>query len=67
MGESPGASTSVSVALEVLEKNFPEYIKEWDGKIKEMIPSYGQSLIEDYVLLKEIRQATGNELDLINK
>ena len=32
-----------------------------------MIPSYGQSLIEDYVLLKEIRQATGNELDLINK
>ncbi len=67
LGESPGASTSVSVALEVLEKNFPEYIKEWDGKIKEMIPSYGQSLIEDYALLKEIRQATGNELDLINK
>ena len=32
-----------------------------------MIPSYGQSLIEDYALLKEIRQATGNELDLINK
>ena len=27
LGESPGASTSVSVALEVLEKNFPEYAK----------------------------------------
>ena len=50
------------------DMNIPvEYIKEWDGKIKEMIPSYGQSLIEDYALLKEIRQATGNELDLINK
>ncbi|WP_460986735.1 malate:quinone oxidoreductase, partial [Staphylococcus aureus] len=25
LGESPGASTSVSVALEVLERNYPEY------------------------------------------
>ena len=44
LGESPGASTSVSVALEVLEKNFPEQIGQWNAKIKEMIPSYGQSL-----------------------
>ncbi len=41
LGESPGASTSVSVALEVLERNFPEYKTEWAPKIKKMIPSYG--------------------------
>ena len=34
LGESPGASTSVSVALEVLEKNFPEYESEWTPKIQ---------------------------------
>ena len=53
LGESPGASTSVSVALEVLEKNFPEQIGQWNAKIKEMIPSYGQSLIEDAELMRK--------------
>ena len=53
LGESPGASTSVSVALEVLEKNFPEQIGQWNAKIKEMIPSYGQSLIEDVELMRK--------------
>ncbi|RIM29235.1 malate:quinone oxidoreductase, partial [Staphylococcus cohnii] len=67
LGESPGASTSVSVALEVLEKNFPEYKSEWTPKIKKMIPSYGQSLIEDYALLKQIRQASNAELELNHK
>ena len=32
LGESPGASTSVSVALEVLERNFPEYADDWKPK-----------------------------------
>lgn len=64
LGESPGASVSVSVALEVIEKNFPEYIEQWESKIKEMIPSYKQSLIEDKNLLKEIRKATAQDLEL---
>nr|WP_263314626.1 malate dehydrogenase (quinone) [Mammaliicoccus sp. Marseille-Q6498] len=64
LGESPGASTSVSVALEVLERNFPEYINNWEPKIKKMIPSYGESLIEDNKLLKEIRKATAKDLQL---
>ncbi|MDK8289181.1 MAG: L-lactate dehydrogenase (quinone), partial [Staphylococcus lugdunensis] len=34
LGESPGASTSVSVALEVLERNFPEYADDWKPKVK---------------------------------
>ncbi|WP_017549718.1 malate dehydrogenase (quinone) [Salinicoccus carnicancri] len=64
LGESPGASTSVSVALEVLENNFPQYMEEWSPKIKEMIPSYGESLIEDSGLMKKIRKETSRELGL---
>ncbi|WP_020007204.1 malate dehydrogenase (quinone) [Salinicoccus albus] len=64
LGESPGASVSVSVALEVFEKSFPQYIEKWTPMIKEMIPSYGQSLIEDNVLLKEIRESTARDLEL---
>ncbi|QJF26137.1 malate dehydrogenase (quinone) [Mammaliicoccus vitulinus] len=64
LGESPGASTSVSVALEVIEKNFPQYIESWKPKIKEIIPSYGESLIEDTQLLQKIRKQTAKELQL---
>src|SRR5699024_10301011 len=46
LGESPGASTSVSVALEVLESNFPQYMEESSPKIKEMIRSYRECLID---------------------
>ncbi|MEB6195269.1 malate dehydrogenase (quinone) [Mammaliicoccus sciuri] len=64
LGESPGASTSVSVALEVIEKNFPQYMDKWESKIKEIIPSYGESLIEDSVLLKKTRKQTSEALEL---
>ncbi|MEI2428207.1 malate dehydrogenase (quinone), partial [Priestia megaterium] len=39
LGASPGASTAVHVMLEVLEKCFPQHMKKWESKIKEMIPS----------------------------
>lgn len=64
LGESPGASVSVSVALEVIEKSFPEYKEKWAPKIKEMIPSFGHSLIEDSELLKDIRKSTAADLGL---
>ena len=64
LGESPGASVSVSVALEVLENNFSQYIDKWDDKLKEMIPSYGQSLIHDSELLEEIRESSNHKLNL---
>ena len=64
LGESPGASTSVSVALEVIEKNFPQYMDKWESKIKEIIPSYGESLIEDSALLKKTRKQTAEALEL---
>ena len=64
LGESPGASTSVSVTLEVIERNFPEYTHDWEPKINKMIPSYGESLIHDTQLMRKIRKQTSKDLEL---
>ncbi|MEH6938505.1 malate:quinone oxidoreductase [Bacillus sp. JJ664] len=64
LGASPGASTAVHVMLEVLEKCFPEQIKEWEAKIKEMIPSYGVSLMDHPELIQEIHSSTAESLGL---
>jgi malate dehydrogenase (quinone) len=67
LGASPGASTAVHVMLEVLEKCFPEHINEWEPKIKEMIPSYGISLMDNPELLNEIHTSTAQTLGLSEK
>jgi malate dehydrogenase (quinone) len=67
LGASPGASTAVHVMLEVLEKCFPQYMHEWEPKIKEMIPSYGVSLVDNPELFQEIHSSTGQTLGLSEK
>ncbi|KAB8139378.1 malate:quinone oxidoreductase [Gracilibacillus oryzae] len=62
LGASPGASTAVSVMLEVLERCFPEQINEWEPKIKEMIPSYGKKLLDHPELIREIHMTTDKAL-----
>ncbi|HZG79762.1 MAG TPA: malate:quinone oxidoreductase [Brevibacillus sp.] len=64
LGASPGASTAVSVMLELIKKCFPEQIQEWEPKIKEMIPSYGVSLLKNPELIEEIHTSTGRALGL---
>ncbi len=66
LGASPGASTSVSIMLDVLEKCFTDQMKtnEWGKTIKEMIPSYGESLIDNPELCRKTRRATADELGL---
>ncbi|WP_175615182.1 malate:quinone oxidoreductase [Piscibacillus halophilus] len=64
LGASPGASTAVNVMLEVIENCFPEYVEGWEPKIKEMIPSYGVSLMENPDLLREVHATTAEALDL---
>ncbi len=64
LGASPGASTAVHVMLEVIEKCFPQHIKEWEPKIKEMVPSYGLSLVENPELFQEIQTSAVKALDL---
>jgi malate dehydrogenase (quinone) len=67
LGASPGASTAVHVMLEVIKKCFPQHIKEWEPKIKEMIPSYGVSLMENPELLHEVHSLTAQTLGLREK
>jgi malate dehydrogenase (quinone) len=71
LGASPGASTAVHAMLEILNRCFPQHMPEWESKIKEMIPSYGMSLMENPELLHEIHTSTAgtlelNESDLVN-
>lgn len=67
LGASPGASTAVHVMLQVIQKCFPQYINEWEPKIKEMIPSFGTSLLENEELLQELHKSTAETLGLIEK
>ncbi|RDW15808.1 malate dehydrogenase (quinone) [Oceanobacillus arenosus] len=64
LGASPGASTAVSIMLEIMQKCFPQYINAWESKIKEMIPSYGLSLLENPELIREIHASTAHALGL---
>jgi malate dehydrogenase (quinone) len=64
LGASPGASTAVSVMLEVLNKCFPQQIKTWEPKLKEMIPSYGVPLLKNPELIQEILASTARTLGL---
>ncbi len=64
LGASPGASTAVHVMLEIIDKCFPEQKKEWEPKIKEMIPSYGIKLGENPELFNKIFADTTKALRL---
>jgi malate dehydrogenase (quinone) len=66
LGASPGASTAVSIMVDMIEKCFPEQAKtpEWQSKFKKMIPSYGQTLNDKPALLDEIRNNTATVLKL---
>ncbi len=66
LGASPGASTAVSIMLDVLNQCFPDQMKtnDWQTTLTKMIPSYGQSLIHDADLCLSIRDKTTNILKL---
>ena len=68
LGASPGASTAVFIAVCVLEKCFKSELTEndWLPKLKEMIPSYGESLIENAELCRRVRAETAAVLHLEN-
>jgi malate dehydrogenase (quinone) len=57
LGASPRASTAVTIMLELLERCFPDKIgrPQWQAKLREMIPSFGQALGENPELVAKIR------------
>jgi malate dehydrogenase (quinone) len=68
LGASPGASTAAFIAISVLEKCFGGELTEsaWLPKLREIIPSYGVSLIEDRELLQRVRAETAQVLKVEN-
>jgi malate dehydrogenase (quinone) len=67
LGASPGASTAVSIMLTLLRRCFPTAMQSdaWQTALRQMIPSYGQSLANDPQLLDATRAATGETLGLL--
>ena len=68
LGASPGASTAVWIMIQVIERCFAEKLKRggWGAKLKELIPSYGQSLAENTVLCQRVRAETAAVLNINN-
>lgn len=66
LGASPGASTAVSIMIDVVSRCFAKDIAtpEWQSKFKEMIPSFGQELNANPDLLQTIRTNTAKVLKL---
>src|ERR1700756_5688150 len=68
LGASPGASTAVWIMLQVIERCFRNNLTSngWANKLKELIPSYGQSLIENPALCQRVRTETAAILNINN-
>jgi malate dehydrogenase (quinone) len=68
LGASPGASTAVWIMIQVIERCFAEQLKDggWSVKLKDLIPSYGQSLAENAVLCRQVRAETAAVLNIDN-
>ncbi|GAA1742906.1 malate dehydrogenase (quinone) [Microbacterium paludicola] len=47
LGASPGASTAATIMLNVLKNCFADRIGEWEPKLRELIPTYGDFLNDD--------------------
>ena len=62
LGASPGASTSVQAMISVLERCFAARLDT--KKLKQLVPSDAESLINDASLLKTVRQRTRQTLGL---
>jgi malate dehydrogenase (quinone) len=68
LGASPGASTAVAIMVDVLERCFPDKVKDgvWTAKLKEMIPSFGQKLKDNPDLTLKLRADTAKVLNIKN-
>ena len=66
LGASPGASTTVSIMMTLMKQCFPDKFasESWQAKIKEMVPSFGQSLAKDGALVEQVRERTAKILKL---
>ncbi|WP_166257607.1 malate dehydrogenase (quinone) [Marinobacter salicampi] len=66
LGASPGASTAAHAMIDVIERCFSDRMKQgdWQDRMKVMVPAYGQSLVDNEALLRQIRERTLSTLKL---
>lgn len=64
LGASPGASTAVYVMLQVLERSFAADFDGWQGKLKQIIPSFGTKLSADPKVAAASLAATAKTLKI---
>jgi malate dehydrogenase (quinone) len=67
LGASPGASVAPQAMIQIIERCFAEKIQtsQWQQRMKAMIPSYGETLIDNADLLNTIRTKNLSTLGLI--
>lgn len=66
LGASPGASTSVPIMLELIQRCFPKEFQSasWQDKLAKMVPTFGQSLEKHPDLCQKMRSWTSDALEL---
>ncbi len=66
LGASPGASTAVDIMLTLITRCFPQRVKSeaWSAKVKELIPSYGESLAKNTELHQRVHAWSAEVLGL---
>lgn len=68
LGASPGASVAAHAMIGVIERCFSARLSEgWQARLKELVPSYGESLVEDAELLNRIRPQNLRKLELVSE
>ncbi|MNM89348.1 Malate:quinone oxidoreductase [compost metagenome] len=66
LGASPGASVTVSIMLELIERCFPEQTKgAWAAKLKEIFPAREKVLATDAALYHKISAHNDEVLGLV--
>jgi len=65
LGASPGASTVVSIMIDLLKRCFPNEMQQgWQDKLRQMIITYGRTMGKDEQLCYEVRRHTSSILGL---
>ncbi len=62
LGASPGASTAVSIMLGLIKECFPERMGEWEPRLRDLIPSYGETLNTRPEMARKELDATAHAL-----
>jgi malate dehydrogenase (quinone) len=66
LGASPGASTAVTIMLDIVHRCMGARTQSaaWKASLARMVPSYGRSLANDAALTREMRAWTARVLGL---